>query len=167
MVIQTSPHLRRARHAALGGSAAVLLTLGIPLHLTPQAEPLPPPPPPPISRDPPKAPVPGAAAQQDAVKLIRDLFKADYAKRTPADVQALAVKLLQQGRETKDDPVGQFVLLQQARELAVQAGDLATALAAVDEAAKAYDVDSLSLKIQSLAATLLPAGKSEAAATLA
>jgi hypothetical protein len=167
MVIQTSFHLRRARHAALGGSAAVLLTLGIPLHLTPQAEPLQPPPPPPISRNPPKAPVPDAAAQREATKLIRDLFKTDYAKRAPADMQAHAAKLLLQGRETKDDPVGQFVLLQQARELAVQAGDLATALAAVEETGKAYAVDGLGLKVQALAAALLPAGRPEAAVTLA
>jgi hypothetical protein len=132
-----------------------------------QVEKLPPSPPPPASPDPPKAPVPDAAAQREAEKLIRELFKADYAKRAPTDVQVLAAKLLQQGRETKDDPAGQFVLLQQARELAVQAGDLATALAAVEETGKAYAVDSLTLKVQALAAALLPAGRPEAIGALA
>jgi hypothetical protein len=167
MGIRTGRHGRRVRHAALIVPAVVLLALDSSRHVVLHAESLPPPLPPPISRDPPKAPVPGEAAQQDAVKLIRDLFKAEYARRAPADVQALAVKLLQQGRETKDDPVGQFVLLRQARELAVQAGDLATALAAVEETGKAYAVDGLGLKVQTLTATLLPVGKPEAAATLA
>jgi hypothetical protein len=154
-----------------GGIAAALAVLamfvGSPPLTRAQADLLPPPIPPPVSRDPPKAPVPGEAAQQEAMKLIRDLFKAEYARRAPADVQALAAKLLQQGRETKDDLVGQFVLLQQARELAVQAGDLATALAAVEETGKAYAVDGLGLKVQALAAAPLPASRPEASRALA
>jgi hypothetical protein len=165
-------HVQRRRISARGRSllarAVVLVPLGLALRAPAQDGLIPPPPPPPpqppaASIDRPKAPVPGEAAQQEAAKLIRDLFKADYAKRAPADVQALAVKLLQQGRETTDDPIGQFVLLRQARELAVQAGDLATALAAVEETGKAYAVDGLTLKAQALAAALLPAGKPAAA----
>jgi hypothetical protein len=113
----------------------------------PDAPPPPVPPPAPV----PKAPEPDAAAQKAAEAQIRDIFKAEYARHAPADQQALAAKLLQQAVETKDDPVGRFVLLREARDLAAQAGDAATALAAVDRMAAAYAVDALPLKTAALA----------------
>ena len=50
-------------------------------------------------------PEPDAAAQKDVLRKIKDLFKDEYAKKLPADQQALARKLLQSGMETADDPV--------------------------------------------------------------
>src|SRR5439155_25557043 len=54
---------------------------------------------------------PDADAQAKAEAQIKDLFKDDFAKRKPADLQALASKLIQQAADTKNDPAGQFVLL--------------------------------------------------------
>ena len=48
-----------------------------------------------------RSPIPEAAAQKESEKLVRDVFKADYARRTPADQQALADKLIREAVATK------------------------------------------------------------------
>src|SRR5262245_45605115 len=79
-----------------------------------------------------KPPPPAAAAQEKALALIRSVFRADYdkARTDEAARRALAVTLLEEGKKTKDDAALRFVALQQAYELATQAGDLQTALKA-------------------------------------
>lgn len=103
-------------------------------------------------QDPPKLQPPSPAEQAEAEKLVKDIFKEDYAKRTPADKLALSKKLLLQGVQSLDDPKSQFVLLREARELAGQAGDLAASLSAIDEMAKRFVVDELGLKHGALVA---------------
>ncbi len=96
---------------------------------------------------PPLAPEPDAAVQKETLKKVRDLFKDEYAKRLPADQLALARKLLQNGVETTGDDAAKFVLLKEAREIAVAVGDVETALRSVDETAKAFVVDAAALKL--------------------
>src|SRR5205823_4024435 len=58
-----------------------------------------------------RLPVPAKAAQARAEELIRDIFKDDLAAaKEPADKSKLAGYLLQQGKETKDDPAARYVL---------------------------------------------------------
>ena len=90
--------------------------------------------------------VPDAAAQAQAEKLIRDVFKDEYARTSAADRLNLARKLLQQGIDTVDDPASRFVLFREARDLAAQAGDLETALTAVDEMARFFQVSAPEMK---------------------
>lgn len=97
-----------------------------------------------------RRPAPDAAAQAAFEKTVKEVFKTEYLKRSAADVVSLARKLLQQGRETTDDPTGRYVLLREARDLAAQGGDLATALAAIDELAKTYAVDAVELSTAAL-----------------
>ena len=105
-----------------------------------------------------KLPAPDPAAQAAAEKLIKNLFKDDYAKKKPADQLALSAKLLDQAKETKDDAAARFVLLREARDLAVQAGDVAQALRIVDDIAREFDASALALKTAVLeAAAALPA----------
>ncbi len=100
-----------------------------------------------------KLPVPEAAKQAAAEKLIRDLFRKDYlAAKRPADKLTLAAKLMQQAEETKDDPAARFVLLREARDLATQAGDVSVALTAAEETIRGYDVEPLPLKLATLTA---------------
>jgi hypothetical protein len=107
------------------------------------------PPPAPVK----KPPVPEAAKQAAAEKLIHDLFRKDFlAAKRPADKLALAAKLMQQAEETKDDPAARFVLLQEARTLAAQAGDVTVALTAAEETLRSYDVEPLPLKLATLTA---------------
>jgi len=93
-----------------------------------------------------KTKVPDADAQAKAEKLIKDIFKDDYAKRKPAEIQALAVKLHEQGVETKDDPAARYVLFREAMNLAAQVGDVDQALKAVEELAKTYAINMSGLK---------------------
>ncbi len=104
-----------------------------------------------------RGPEPAAGAQKRAEKLIRGLFKEDYSKRAPADQKALARKLLRQGIDTPDDPAARYVLLREAREIAARCGDMNTALAAIDESARHYEIDGLELKasVLSTATTLV------------
>jgi hypothetical protein len=98
-----------------------------------------------------RAPAPDAAAQKEAEKSIRDVFKDEYAKRSTADKTALAKKLLEQGIQTKDDPASQFVLFRESRDAAAQAGDVETAMQAIDELAARFAVDAPSMRSAAVA----------------
>lgn len=93
---------------------------------------------------------PDADAQAKAEAQIKDLFKDDFTKRKPADLQALASKLIQAAADTKGDLAGQFVLLRLAAEVAAKAGDAADALQAIDAQAKDFAVSAVALKAQAL-----------------
>ncbi len=93
---------------------------------------------------------PDAAQQKEALKGIKELFKADYARKLPAERLDLARKLLQGGLETTNDPATKFVLLKEALDLAVLAGDPDLAVAAADGTAKAFQVDGPALKFAAL-----------------
>lgn len=87
-----------------------------------------------------KSPVPPPDEQAKAEKTLRDLFKADFAARTPAAKKALAQKLMGQLAETEGDEAARYVLLRDARDVSVSAGDVETALAAATRLAKEFDV---------------------------
>jgi hypothetical protein len=99
----------------------------------------------------PLPPEPPAAEQKEKLKVVRDLFKTDYAKKAPADQQALARELLKRGTETRDDAVAAFVMLKEAREIAAATGDVETALKAADAVAAAFAVPRPALKLAALA----------------
>jgi len=92
-------------------------------------------------------PVPDEAAQGRAAKLIAEIYKPAYdSDKTPQQKDALAKKLLQDGKETSGDPAGRFVLLRTAREVAAKAADWKTAFEAADELGRDYEVDVLDMK---------------------
>jgi hypothetical protein len=93
-----------------------------------------------------KKPVPKTEAQAAAEKLVKEVFKDDYAKTKAADRLALVQKLLQQAEESKDDPAARYVLFREAIDLATKAGDLNQAFTAADELAKEFAVSGASLK---------------------
>jgi hypothetical protein len=97
--------------------------------------------------------VPDPAAQKEAERVIRDIFKEDYNKRTGPDKKALAKTLLDQALESKNDPASQFVLLREARDLASQAGDIETSFKSIDEIGKRFAVESMAMKLEVLAST--------------
>jgi len=92
-------------------------------------------------------PAPDAAAAAEAQKAIKEAFKGDFAKKTPGDLVLLAKKLIEEARKVKDDPVSQFAMLQEARDLAAQGGDLAAALEAIEELERGYVVDAFALRV--------------------
>jgi len=99
-----------------------------------------------------RAPVPDPAKQKDAEKLLKELFKDQYAKKAPADRRALARQLLAQAAKSQDDPAGLWVLYREAQDVAVQAGEAKIALEAIEATARSFDVDSMVLRNASLTA---------------
>jgi hypothetical protein len=108
-----------------------------------------------------RSPVPGAAAQKEAEKLVREIFKEDYSRKSAADRIALGSKLLRQASETRDDPVSSFVLLREARDLAAQATDAATALQAITEMGKRFEINAVEMKAAALASVAKAARSAE------
>ncbi|HVR86465.1 MAG TPA: hypothetical protein VMU54_19235, partial [Planctomycetota bacterium] len=108
-----------------------------------------------------RSPIPDSSRQKDAEKQIRDLYKEQYAKKTPADRKALARLLLDEAVKSGKDPVAYWVFCKEAQDAAVQACDPATAVDAIDTAALLIDCDPLALKSAALAASLKTARTAE------
>ena len=94
-----------------------------------------------------KTAVPGDKAQADALALIREVYKDEYAEATTPEKEAdLAKKLVEKASATNDDSSDKFVLLRVARDLAAQAGDSDTTFGAVDQLSHGFDIDALEMK---------------------
>jgi hypothetical protein len=87
--------------------------------------------------------VPDSGSQNKARRLVRDLFKGDYAKTKPVDQISLAKNLIQQALGINDDPATQFVMLSDARDLSIRAGNLRTALDANSLLVSRFNIDLL------------------------
>jgi len=95
-----------------------------------------------------KAPVPDDDAQAKSRELIRQIYWPDYEKaKSLGEKAAVARKMLGQAAEAKGDPANHFVLLQVARTMAIQAADVATALDAVGQTGRHYQVDVPAIQI--------------------
>ncbi len=100
-----------------------------------------------------KLPVPGASAQDEARRTILEVHDTEYRQaKTPAQKVEFAQKLITEGRETKDDSAGQYVLFLIARDVAVKQGDAYLALSAINEIARFFQVDGPALKATALSA---------------
>jgi hypothetical protein len=95
-----------------------------------------------------KSLVPGDAVQQQAKQLIDDVYGKEIAAAdTPDRMRALAQKILKTAAESKEDLAGQYVLLREAGRLAMKAGDLPTAIDAVDRMDALFFIDASSMKL--------------------
>lgn len=97
-----------------------------------------------------RAPEPDAAVQKEKLKVVKDLFKDEYARKSPADQSSLAKQLVSRGIETASDPGAQYVMLREARDVAAAAGDVETAMRASDELAKVFAVSAIAFKLAAL-----------------
>jgi hypothetical protein len=116
-----------------------------------------------------RTPVPDAAAQDKAEKLIKGLLKEDYAKKKPAEMLALVTKLAKEAKDgfyvtavnRVDGTVARFVLLREARDLAIQAGETAMVLQLVDQMVQEYALPAPTTKaaaLEKLGPVVPPAG---------
>lgn len=96
--------------------------------------------------------IPDAAALKEADKLLRDLFKDDFAKKGVAESKAFTRRLLEQASKNADDPAGLYALYRAAIDAAVQGCDTPSALYASDELCRLFDVDGIALRTGTLAA---------------
>jgi len=97
-----------------------------------------------------KLPPPEAAAQEVALKSVRDVFRVDYAKTDPVERVVLAKKLSTEAAATKVDNAARFALYREACDVAATAGDLQTALRAIGDLARTFAVDALALRIAAI-----------------
>jgi len=97
-----------------------------------------------------RAPVPDIGRQKQSEKLLKDLFKDQYAKKAPEDRLALARTLIEQAGRFSDDPTSQWVVYREAQDLAAQTGDARLALSAIEAGARIFDVDVVTLKSSAL-----------------
>ena len=96
------------------------------------------------------APIPEAAAQKDAEKLIKDLFKDEYAAKSPADRVTLAKKLAEQAEASKEDAGLRYVLLRESISVAAGVCDVRLALKSTERMAKLFKTDAVLLKSETL-----------------
>lgn len=99
-----------------------------------------------------RSPVPDAGKIKEAEKVVKDLFRDQYAKKSPADRKALARTLLDQAAASQDDLAGLWVLYRESQDLAAGVCDVRTAIEAAEAAARMFDVDGMTIKNATLAA---------------
>jgi hypothetical protein len=90
--------------------------------------------------------VPDATKQKDAEKLVRDLYKEQYSKKSPADRKTLCRLLLEQSTKNREDSAGLWVLYREAQDAAIQACDAKLITTTVDLTASDFDIDGMSMK---------------------
>jgi hypothetical protein len=118
-----------------------------------------------------KAPIPTPQAQARAEALVQELFKDEFAKaqKNPTAKARLALTLLQEGKDTADDPAGRYVLYRHALALASEAGDAPTALQAIEEIALEYGLpaaETFQSKIKALTAASMSVSTPDAYQTV-
>ncbi|HLJ95029.1 MAG TPA: protein kinase [Gemmataceae bacterium] len=102
-----------------------------------------------LPKIPEKAAVPDAGEQSQAEKVIKDLYKPEYARQRPAE---LADKLFRRAQQSKTEQVENYVLLREARDLAAQGGNARLAFHIIEEMEKRYTIDALEMKADTLEA---------------
>lgn len=99
-----------------------------------------------------KKPMPTDDKLQEIDKTIKEVYRDEYAKRGPEERLALAKRLLDDGKTTKDGPT-QYGLLMEARNIAHQIGSFDVAIAAGGELGENFEgVDGFDLRMRSLTA---------------
>jgi hypothetical protein len=94
-----------------------------------------------------KRPVPTAKRQATAEKLVKEIYKDEYSSaKEEKGKRKLLTLLLDQAPKTTDDEDARFVLFREARDLAAQLGEAATALRVVDMLAQEYEIKVLEMK---------------------
>lgn len=101
-----------------------------------------------MAANPPKLPPPSAAAMSKAEKLVRQIYT-DDGNHAPAARKALAEKMMA-AAALEADPASQFVLYNDARNIAMTAGELELALKAIDELDRRFVLNVADLRNQTI-----------------
>lgn len=97
-----------------------------------------------------RAPVPSMEARKAAAAKVRDVFGGDVSKATSADAKARLAKELVGHAAGTADPIDRYVLLDGARSLAMEAGNVDLVLEVLNAIAAAYFVDADEAEVQAL-----------------
>ncbi|HLY73083.1 MAG TPA: hypothetical protein VKU80_03105 [Planctomycetota bacterium] len=85
-----------------------------------------------------RIPEPDAEAQKQAAKAIKDLFKEEFARKSPPDQVELARKLIKTSADSSVDMSTKYVCLTEARDLAIAASEASVAMEAVSLLGKSF-----------------------------
>ena len=104
---------------------------------------------------PPKKPerlaVPPEEELAKAREELREIFYAEYkASKSKADLRKLAVKMLGEAARLENEPAAYHELLQMVRKMAVQTGDLTSAMKAVELLETKLELPSLALRLTTI-----------------
>lgn len=117
--------------------------------------PAPPPPAPPSPPSPDvtkRHPIPDPARQKEAERVVKDVFKDEYSKKSAADRKAFAKMLLTHAAKSADDVPSLWVLHREALEMSIQGCDVASLSEAIEGIARYFDVDAMSMRSGALGA---------------
>ena len=96
--------------------------------------------------------VPSEESQAVALKVIREIYKADYdLADSPAKLRELAQKILSDGLATQDNSSSCYVALTVSRDIAIEAGDVSIAFQAIDAIKERFNVNSFEMEVEGLA----------------
>ncbi|MGI9470532.1 MAG: hypothetical protein ACR2NZ_03290 [Rubripirellula sp.] len=96
-----------------------------------------------------KTPPPSEEQQTKSLATIKSLFEAEYRQASSASQKlALAEELMSVGIATDNDPIGRFVLLKIARDIASQVGDIRLTEVAIEEIDQLYDADIPRMRLE-------------------
>jgi len=95
--------------------------------------------------------IPDASMVTAALTEVQTELAAEFAFKRPEDIALLADKLRRRAAREQISPSLRFGLLQEARALAVRAGDPLTAFKAIEDLAAWFDVDELHEKAMTFA----------------
>ncbi|MGA2257035.1 MAG: hypothetical protein ABSG53_20480, partial [Thermoguttaceae bacterium] len=96
-----------------------------------------------------RLPAPDVAAQEQALKRVRELFKDKSSSATTGEQRkALAQELLQKAQTTNGDVPAQYVMLKEAGRFAIQAKDADFAFQVIEEMETRFEADALDLKVK-------------------
>jgi hypothetical protein len=98
-----------------------------------------------------RAKIPAKSDQDRSRKLMREIYAAPLAEKSPAGRRKLAQQLLKESEKVRDNPVDRYVLLAGAIEAGKEGASIADCTTAADAMAAAYEVDGLALKADSAA----------------
>jgi hypothetical protein len=97
-----------------------------------------------------RLPVPSKDATRAATAKVREIFSADASKaKTPEAKSKLAKELLGHARDT-EAPVEQYVLLEAARALAMEAGEVTTVMESLRMVADRFEIDLAAARVSAL-----------------
>jgi hypothetical protein len=100
-----------------------------------------------------KQPIPTSDEQQQANKLVRDVYKKDLANAVRmTEKAAIAKAMLEQSKQPGNDVATQYALLKMAQDLSVSGNDAETAISAIDQLAAKFVVDDMVMRTDALKA---------------
>ncbi len=97
-----------------------------------------------------RLPIPDATAIAEAEAKVKELYKADYAKKLPADRKKLAEKLAKLAAETAGDAPAKYFLLKEVWAIGTELNDPALSTKAIDGLDETFEIDGFAQKLAML-----------------